>query len=43
MVQSTHGSLESFADEKVAVIPIFSIDLNRFTSGASRVRILTYE
>ena len=34
--------LESVKKGEVETIPIFSIDLNRFTSGYNRVKILTY-
>ena len=34
--------LESVAKKEVEIVPIFSIDLNRFTSGYNRVKILTY-
>lgn len=34
--------LETVVNGTVETVPIFSIDLNRFTSGYNRVKILTY-
>jgi hypothetical protein len=34
--------VESVQQNRVEVVPIFSIDINRFASGSSRIKILTY-
>ena len=34
--------LETVRRKEVVTVPIFSIDLNRFASGSSRIKILTY-
>jgi hypothetical protein len=34
--------VESVSRKEVVTVPIFSIDINRFASGSSRIKILTY-
>jgi hypothetical protein len=34
--------LETVRKKEVVTVPIFSIDINRFASGSSRIKILTY-
>lgn len=41
-VSKWNAYLESIASSTVETVPIFSIDLNQFTSGYNRVKILTY-
>ena len=42
MAKKWSSYLESVKAKKVVTVPIFSIDLNRFASGSSRIKILTY-
>jgi hypothetical protein len=42
MASEWSGYLETVRAGQVVTVPIFSIDINRFASGSSRIKILTY-